>query len=369
MLAWVLVTIAVIVLAPFRFGGLDLSRLSLLGPGGDWPADLALNVVLFLPVGFLLHRLGAGQVAPGLVAGGCLLLSFGIEACQLFLPDRWPTGTDLFANFLGGWLGALASRSLRATLGEGTQLLGRTLLDLPLTGLVYVMVPWLWLIAVGSDDSAVRTWAMVPLGIAGGVALAGAARSAAPQDGRMGRYLSRITLAWAMIVTAPAIRFGLPLVAATVVASVGAAWLFKAPWRSAPRQDRRIEPQVLQLVAPLVIIALLGVPYDPGAMALDSMGDTRLEMVRWLERVAGYLVLGYIIAEWRGRLEESLPRGLLVPAIGASLLVAGELAIGSSTSLVGAGLAAIVPACAGASLYHLSRLHVRYLLGRPATTG
>ncbi|NMG75392.1 VanZ family protein [Aromatoleum diolicum] len=81
-----------------------------------WPkyyrsADLILNVLGFLPFGFVLapalpQRLGlsGAVIATTLIAG---LLSFGMEITQNFLPTRVSSNVDLGCNVLGALLGAL----------------------------------------------------------------------------------------------------------------------------------------------------------------------------------------------------------------------------------------------------------------------
>ncbi len=73
----------------------------------------ALNILLFVPVGFFLRRLGSARLAIALGA----LLSLGIEGTQLFVPGRETALGDLLANTLGAALGAaLAPRFLAIVL-------------------------------------------------------------------------------------------------------------------------------------------------------------------------------------------------------------------------------------------------------------
>jgi VanZ family protein len=75
--------------------------------------DIAQNIVLFLPAGYLgilaFGRIGAGAYT--LVVLACALLSFGIESVQhFFLPWRSSTWIDIVSNTLGGLGGTGVAR-------------------------------------------------------------------------------------------------------------------------------------------------------------------------------------------------------------------------------------------------------------------
>ncbi|MFZ4478694.1 MAG: VanZ family protein [Rhodoferax sp.] len=78
--------------------------------------DLAVNVVGYMPFGFLLalSALRQGRVrfavsTATLIAG---ILSLAMESLQSYLPVRVPSQVDLFFNLLGAWAGALAASVL-----------------------------------------------------------------------------------------------------------------------------------------------------------------------------------------------------------------------------------------------------------------
>lgn len=84
-----------------------------------WPRyvqkfDVVINVIGYLPFGFLvsaavLHHGGAGRAGwrMCLVYLGCSALSFTLESVQNFLPERIPSVLDLLLNSLGVALGVL----------------------------------------------------------------------------------------------------------------------------------------------------------------------------------------------------------------------------------------------------------------------
>ncbi|MEJ2541650.1 MAG: VanZ family protein [Gemmatimonadota bacterium] len=115
LLAWV-VLLGLITLVP---GGEDSIRTSdpflCLSCGIRGSADAILNVVLFMPLGFLVapRRGVRGALAAG------LLLSGGIELSQSMLPGRYPTLGDIVWNGSGAVLGAALALRLRRELEPG----------------------------------------------------------------------------------------------------------------------------------------------------------------------------------------------------------------------------------------------------------
>jgi VanZ family protein len=70
--------------------------------------DAGQNILLFLPLGFLLGS-DAGKSrgwSPKQAGFLCLLLSASIEFAQAWIPGRFPSLTDVAFNSLGGGLGA-----------------------------------------------------------------------------------------------------------------------------------------------------------------------------------------------------------------------------------------------------------------------
>lgn len=86
-----------------------------------WPhyyraIDLVLNVLGFLPLGFVMVPAMPSRLSRGtgvlLTVLLCALLSLGLETVQNFLPTRVPSNVDLGCNILGAMLGALIGASV-----------------------------------------------------------------------------------------------------------------------------------------------------------------------------------------------------------------------------------------------------------------
>lgn len=83
---------------------------------GGWPRywtvfDLAVNVAVYIPLGFLLtlalDRIPGRYSAPVLAVLLAAGVSFSLESLQTWLPSRVPSNLDLACNSLGGLLGAI----------------------------------------------------------------------------------------------------------------------------------------------------------------------------------------------------------------------------------------------------------------------
>jgi VanZ family protein len=117
-LAWFLFVVAA-TLYPFNFGAVPNGHLELfaysLSQFGDVP-DVFCNLLLFLPLGALVHREGQrrswGPLFTLAMAGACgLLISLTVEYLQAFLPTRDSSLIDVLANSMGALLGVFAHRA------------------------------------------------------------------------------------------------------------------------------------------------------------------------------------------------------------------------------------------------------------------
>jgi VanZ family protein len=71
--------------------------------GSGW-IEFAANIVLFVPLGFLLTLLFRNPWVGAIIG---LVISAGFEIAQILVPDRQPTVRDVISNTLGAALGAL----------------------------------------------------------------------------------------------------------------------------------------------------------------------------------------------------------------------------------------------------------------------
>jgi glycopeptide antibiotics resistance protein len=349
-------------------------------------ADLALNVVMFLPLGFFAQATGTRRrVRPwrwwevGLLGA---LLSTGIEVGQLLLDSRFSSPFDIVTNALGAAAGAWGFTRLRPRLQLGSGAVSTLALELPLTGLVILLVPLLWVFGFASAGGP-RTWLLVPVAAFGG-ALLGTVHGAylAPRSDAARWGVGLAAGAWCLLGALPGGIARWDVLLAAAVLAGGLALLrshASARWR---RRDgaRRVELPTLRFALPAFVVYLTLAALWPltqvdgtwrGAWMLAPARDalSRGLLLQQLEYLAAFTVVGYITAEVNGRengtYRQAWPR-VLRRTTALALLLEGargwNTAIGASGALL---LLAIGAGVFGGWLYHLQRDHVRSLRAGP----
>jgi len=379
-LAYVVATTLVITMAPFRFSSHSLHGLSM-----EWTTfDLVMNGVMFVPLGFL-YRVTRPRGATNawwiaIVLGA--MLSTSIEAAQLFSATRYSSLLDVLTNTSGAAVGSLLFTRLSHRLRVGASAVSALALELPLIGVVYLLVPLLWLTGLASSGSE-RAWLLLPMTIFGG-ALIGAVHGAylepAQRSGAFG--LIAVSGGWAAIASIPGGR-GEPLViGAAIAVAMGSAWLRSTATKRARLLlgPHRFELATLRLVLPLFAVYLALSALWPLDAASDTWraglelfpalhGELSQRLVfQALEYLSTFTVAGYLIAEFHGRTNDGYH--VMVGRVvcwGGGMAGMLELARGwhaqFGASILVATLA-ITASVFGGWLYHLQRDHVRALWAR-----
>ena len=374
LLAYMVGVVAVITLLPFRFQSPTLARF--LWSGGL--VDIVTNVCLFLPLGFL-YQLTQHQVddrwcwRPAMVSG---TLSLCIELAQLFLPGRYSTPMDVLANTLGAWLGA----TLYAWTAQRLQqrLVGQLALELPLMSLFYLLIPLLWLNALSTGMELSRLWLAVLPGLCGGgIVVALWQYRLRPAGVLSANTLALVVGLWFLVGTAPGLAKRPQFLICCSFGVAGIVRLLAAmPWVLG-HHARRFELPTLRRIWPLYVtyvclVALWPWPWGPHAwrISLGFAGVSDIPGIiptlRFIEYIAAFTLLGYMIAEFRGRQDEAYTitvRWLMASAV----LVGGVLEIirgfhpahGASVAHL---VVATVAVLYGGVLYQLQLTSVQQLL-------
>ncbi len=357
--------IAIVTLVPFRFDWPPVWRLV----GYRGLSDVLANVALFLPFGFFVAFGGRGR--PWLA--GCAL-SVAVELLQLTLPSRSPSLIDVTTNSLGAALGGLAFRITASRLERRRDQSRVFALDLPLMGLVYLLVPLLWLsgLAAGNEAGRIGLAALV-LG-AGALGLGAVDRHAFRPRGARPWSAPLAATVGALVGLAPG-WLGRPVVLVGLAVGAGLATAGASRFGSGREESgQRYElPTLVRMALPLGIylalvalwpVAALGSAWH-GTLALaGEIGAVgQVAILRLLELVAGVTVAGYAAAEAGGRLQARRMSGLVGMMLPVGLALGRGFHPAYGTSLVEVTLLA-VGFLLGGRLYHLQRRYLRALLGR-----
>ncbi len=286
--------------------------------------DSITNIFLFLPLGFLfrlsrrnhkdtlcLHALGFG-----------ILVSVVIEITQVFLLGRYTSVIDVMTNGAGAWVGALIFTLIKGHLNE-RRIAGVFALELPLMNLVYLLIPLIWLNGLSAGNEVSRVWLLVVLGLLGAIVLSSV------YIHRL-RYVERLSsnkvtflaMGWFFVAALPALAH-FPMQGILCGIGVGIiVRLLTAFQKKTIKEDRRFELPTLQRLLPLYIFYLLLLALWPTTVAFGEWQETvhfqelmfneRVVFIfRFVEYIAAFTLLGYIVAEMRGRKQESVTKILL----------------------------------------------------------
>jgi VanZ family protein len=331
------------------------------------------NILLFLPVGFL-YRMTTRRRDAYLFGG---LLSLSIELVQFFIPARTPSVPDILANTGGAWLGALLYDQLTARVVITQGMLGRLRLETPLMGLIYLLTPLVWINVLALNEAPSRWLLTLLLGICGAVIFSNLFRHWWRMiDTRVVGFASLATGFWFLIGTGPSVLSAPAILLIGLGIMLLAALFTFLPGSSA---DRRFERSTLRIMIPVFMLYLfllaLFFPLRPFDTWHASFGftnrimDTSLDsLYPRVEQLAAFTVLGYMLAEWRGRLERSFREDLsplFFLTLGTALVLEflSGFQVGGGASLIRLILS-LTGALFGGTIYHMSRAHIRSLLGR-----
>ena len=254
-LGYVAVTTLVITLAPFRF------TLPAHGLFYEWTVfDLIMNVVMFLPLGFLFRvtrpRGSKNAWYMAIVMGA--VLSACIETAQLFEQARYSSFFDVGTNTLGAAVGSLLFTIMSRRLRLNATAVSTLALELPLMGLVYLLVPLLWLVGLASSGTE-RTWLLLPLAAFGGAILGavhGGYLKPAQRTGISG--LLAASGSWFIVASVPGGRHNPTVIVVGTLVAMGVAYTQSLATARARRinAQRRFELPTLRLVLPLFALYL-----------------------------------------------------------------------------------------------------------------
>ena len=375
LLGYMLVVTLIVTLLPFQFAWPERWHVGV----GDDPFDLVVGVLLFIPVGFL-YRLGTPRERPGsMLQLICIaaLISIAIEAMQLFDATREATLLDVIGNTLGGWLGALGFDHIARMARTKGRIIGWLGLEIPLMGLVYLLVPLLWVNSLGARGELVRVSGTFLIGAFGAVLLGGLQRhyfgpskTADAQKTAAFAALWFVAGALAMLPWRPFELVGGALAVAAL------CWWQGRRRLNDPDSNRRFETPLLRSAIPLYAAYLVVLMIAPvldevsswhAHFGFPAMASSRVESARLLELCAAFTLVGYMAAEIRGRevlrYRDAFPR-LIAWGLGLAIVTEAAYGFGVHGASLARGVLVVAACLFGGWLYYLQLAHVVSLVSK-----
>ena len=319
LLIYMSIMVVIMTLIPFEFRMPDTIRFFLIP---DF-TDFITNIILFIPVGFLFRlsrRKGKDLFCLMALAFG-VLLSLVIESVQVFISGRYPQVSDMITNGLGAWLGAMIFIVLKKKLKE-KQTFKLFALELPLMNLVYLLIPLMWLNGLATGEEGSRLWLMLLLGLLGGGVLSSIYKSRFKQaEGLSPNKLSLFAMSWFFMAAIPAmLNFPTRILIFGILIGIFVQLLTRTPQR-AKNEERRFELPALKSLLPIYAVYLLLLAAWPSTLPIGEwqsninfqelvFNERMVFILRFIEFIAAFTLLGYMIAEMRGRKNESAGRTL-----------------------------------------------------------
>jgi len=195
-------------------------------------------------------------------------------------------------------------------------------LELPLMNLVYLTIPLLWLNGLSSGQETTRLWLMLLLGIFGGSLLSSIYVHRFKNQGSFSANRMALGAAgWFYTASLPAMM-NFPLQVGFLGLLVGGVVRVQVGYKKkAGTDNRRFEIPALKKLLPLYAVYLLLILLWPTTLPFAAWRQNinfqaltytaRIVFIfRFVEIIAAFTLLGYMIAELRGRKNESLTKTL-----------------------------------------------------------
>ncbi|MGD9228718.1 MAG: VanZ family protein [Desulfobacterales bacterium] len=315
LLIYMCIIVVFITLIPFEFRIPEEFKITWSTNFGDFIR----NIFLFIPIGFLfrLNRRHNKDILclTTLIFG--FLLSSAIEFAQIFIPGRYTQVIDVVTNGFGAWLGGtifkfLGSQMKRKRSGSLFEL------EFPLMGLIYLLIPLMWLNGLATGTEETRLWLLLLLAIMGSGIIGFIYVNRFKHAGTIGyTKLAVFTLCWFVFCSLP-VMISFPLkIAYFGISIVFAVQIFVRLIGDGKPREKRFEIPTIKKLMPIYIIYLLLLAVWPTTITADewqyniifeelAYKERIVLTFRFVEFVSAFTVLGYMIAEMRGRKNESV---------------------------------------------------------------
>lgn len=308
LLFYILIVTLLFTLAPFNYSNPDFSKLD---EFWYWELnDTIKNVILFIPIGFLLLPILPDKRKYIYAA----LFGFGfssfIEFNQIFIPSRSPGFNDILTNSTGTLLGIGGHFYVKSYVQKKSTTLLH--MGIPLMNIVFLLVPLLWISSFAAGYDVNRLWFLLLLGFIGATIITEV-------------YLNRITdkslkylvlmlfllCSWFLISVFPVlVKYPKRLIFFAAILIVYA--FIRMKFGSFNKIEKRFELRTLNKIIPVYFIYLVLMSQWPLSFQVSSyhftwLTDYKMEnqyilsIYRYVEYFSAFAVVGYLLSQYINR--------------------------------------------------------------------
>ena len=272
--------------------------------------DSIKNIILFIPIGFLLSSIfnDKKKYLKSFLFG--LLFSSFIEFNQLFIPTRTPGFSDILTNSVGSLLGCIGYDIIKKNLQRKSKFLIH--LSIPVMNIVIMLIPMLWLCSFAAGYETGRLWLLLLLGLMGAILVSEVFINRISDKMTIYMvYFIIMFIGWYMVGVFPSlIKYPKRLLGFAILLSIYI--FFRMKFGSKSGNDKRFELQTLKKVIPVFSIYILILSqwplrlpiFDFHVFILPKITIERhyfLEIYRFIEYFATFTLIGYFISEYVNR--------------------------------------------------------------------
>lgn len=327
--AYMVIIVSIITLAPFQY---------------QIPANIAIhwdrfdieviqNIILFFPLGFFLVASMENRFNRSAIRALILGTTFSaiIELNQLFMPERFASVTDVLANGFGAYLGGLAALKISRKLT--TKLPGIRVLEIPVTQLLFLLIPLLWLASMGVKANMDRILFLFVLGLATVMLLTDIYIYRVKQHYQLSNsWLLFITFIWLTVAMFPAL-VNLPMRTLVIIFTLILFTALLLFYKRRKPTSKRFEFIALNRFTPFYIIYLTLLSQWPLALprsdftfsfATNQMyqNSELIYIISNVEYFAAFTIVGFVLYQYlnRGK-QNTVPIFRLILYIGLAALL------------------------------------------------
>ena len=309
LLFYILLVVLAFTLAPFDYS-LSIINSRINGILNLQFKDAVKNVILFIPIGFLLSSIltDKRKYLKSFLFG--VLFSSFIEFNQLFIHTRDPGLNDVLTNSIGSLIGCIGYDLIKKNLQKNSKILVH--FSIPVMNIVVLLIPMLWLCSFAVGYESVRIWLLLLLGLMGVILVSEVFINRISEKMSVHRfYFLMIFVGWYLIGVFPAlVNHTKPIFTFTILLTI--LVYLRMKFGSKTGSDKRFELQTLNKVIPIFSVYILLLSQWPLKLPsidfhLSIMPNVHMEqfyseeIYRYMEYFTGFTLIGYFISEYVNR--------------------------------------------------------------------